>query len=553
MKHALLQNAPMNPRIFVYASALALLLWNPAARSDDLDIIEQNHPSHVEHITQDALNARFATDPLDAFLFAFDLGDEFFEVDFTSVDGGGANVGNGERTTRIPRADLDGRGEWANHFPARATGPNASSCASCHSLPVADGAGATAADVHRDPFHTGNIAQMIHRNTPHLHGMGAIQRLAEEMTEALHTQRDEAIDLAKGQRRAGPITVALEAKGISFGEITIQATSGNRRKHTQKSRGKSYGRMSRPMGNHDHGSPARSDVEIDYRNLEGIDEDLVVKPFQWKGTFPTVRSFNLDAMHNELGVQPREILADGLDGDGDGVHTEATIGDMTALTLYMAAQPRPTTRIELGENARGPVVSDEEIARINAGEAVFHAIGCAVCHVPELTIDIPIFSEPSTNEHYRDAILPGGQDPVALGLDPEAPLTFDLTADQPDNKVYDTAGNFLRHIGALESNGAGGAIVRAYGDMKRHDMGDELAESIDEADTGASVFLTENLWGVGVTPPYLHDGRASTLTEAILWHYGEGLESRNAFERSTPEEQAALLAFLENLVIYLPE
>ena len=119
--------------------------------------------------------------------------------------------------------------------------------------------------------------------------------------------------------------------------------------------------------------------------------------------------------------------------------------------------------------------------------------------------------------------------------------------------VYDTAGNFLRHIGALESNGSGGAILRAYGDMKRHDMGYELAESIDEADTGASVFLTENLWGVGVTAPYLHDGRASTLTEAILWHYGEGLDSRNAFARSAPGEQAALIAFLENMVIYLPE
>lgn len=553
MKHTLRQHAPINPRTLVHISAMALLLCPPAAWSDDLDIVEQNHPTHVEHITQEELNTRFAVAPLDAFLFAFDLGDELFEVDFTAVDGGGANVGNGERTTRLPRADLNAPGQWASHFPARATGPNASSCASCHSLPVADGAGSTAADVHRDPFHTGDIAQMIHRNTPHLHGMGAIQRLAEEMTEALHAQRDEAIALAKGQRRAGPIIVALEAKGVSFGEIVVQATTGNRRKRAQKSRGKQHGTMSRPMGNRGHGSPDRSDVEIDFRNLEGIDEDLVVKPFQWKGTFPTVRSFNLDAMHNELGVQPREILADGLDGDGDGVHTETTIGDMTALTLYMAAQPRPTTRVELGENARGPVVTDDEIARINVGEAVFNAIGCAVCHVPELTIDLPVFSEPSTNVHYRDATLPGGQDPVALGLDPDRPLTFDLTADQPDNKVYDTAGNFLRHIGALESNGAGGAIVRAYGDMKRHDMGYELAESIDEAGTGASVFMTENLWGVGVTAPYLHDGRASTLTEAILWHHGDARDSRQAFQRSGPDEQAALIAFLENMVIFLPE
>lgn len=168
------------------------------------------------------------------------------------------------------------------------------------------------------------------------------------------------------------------------------------------------------------------------------------------------------------------------------------------------------------------------------------------------TIDVPIFSEPSTNPDYRDATFPGGQDPIELGLDPATPITFDLTADQPDNRVFDTEGNLIRHIGALESNGAGGAILRAYGDMKRHDMGHQLAESIDEAGTGASVFLTENLWGVGVTAPYLHDGRATTLTEAILWHNGEALGARLAFEGSSHDDQAALIAFLENMVIFLP-
>ena len=306
------------------------------------------------------------------------------------------------------------------------------------------------------------------------------------------------------------------------------------------------------MRHENQGGPRPGGIRIDYRRLEGIDEDLVVKPFQWKGTFPSVRAFNLDAMHNELGVQPREILPDGVDGDGDGVHTETTIGDMTAMAIYLAAQPRPTTNVELGEYGLGPVVPAEEVATIHAGEAVFTAIGCAGCHAPELTIDVPIFSEPSTNHNYRDATFPGGQDPVALGLDPATPITFDLTTDQPDNQVYDTEGNLIRHLGALESNGAGGAILRAYGDMKRHDMGHQLAESIDEAETGASVFLTENLWGVGVTAPYLHDGRATTLTEAILWHDGEALGARLAFEGSSHEDQAALIAFLEDMVIYLP-
>jgi CxxC motif-containing protein (DUF1111 family) len=85
-------------------------------------------------------------------------------------------------------------------------------------------------------------------------------------------------------------------------------------------------------------------------------------------------------------------------------------------------------------------------------------------------------------------------------------------------------------------------------------MGPGLAESIDEVGTGASVFLTENLWGVGSTAPYLHDGRATTLTEAILAHGGEAQASRNAFVALNTGKQQDLLAFLENLVLFkLPE
>ena len=546
-------------RTLLLILSIVVLTLAIASQANDTDIIERLHRSQVVHISQGELNSMLGTDPHGTFLFAFDVGDELFEVDFTYADGGGANVGNGERTTRIPRADLNEPGQWASHMPPRATGPNGSSCISCHLEPVADGAGGTSSDVHRDPYHTGNISRMIHRNTPHLHGMGAIQRVAEEMTEDLHAQRDAAIALSES-RRGAPVVVDLESKGIRFGRIIVRARPGGPRGHESASDDNGFGdgevrigSMARPVRHQETGGPRPRGPHIDYRRLEGIDEDLVVKPFQWKGTFPTVRSFNLDAMHNELGVQPRELLPDGLDGDGDGVHTETTIGDMTAMTIYLAAQPRPTTNVELGEYGLGPVVSAEEIATINAGEDVFTAIGCAGCHVPELTIDVPIFSEPTTNPNYRDAVFPGGQDPIALGLDPATPITFDLTADQPDNMVFDIEGNLVHHLGALESNGAGGAILRAFGDMKRHDMGQELAESIDEAGTGASVFMTENLWGVGVTAPYLHDGRATTLTEAILWHYGEASGSRLAFESLSHEDQAALIAFLENMVIFLPE
>ena len=65
------------------------------------------------------------------------------------------------------------------------------------------------------------------------------------------------------------------------------------------------------------------------------------------------------------------------------------------------------------------------------------------------------------------------------------------------------------------------------------------------------MFLTENLWGVGSTAPYLHDGRATTLTEAILEHGGEAAASKTAFTRLSTQEQSDVIAYLDNLVLFV--
>ena len=142
---------------------------------------------------------------------------------------------------------------------------------------------------------------------------------------------------------------------------------------------------------------------------------------------------------------------------------------------------------------------------------------------------------------------------MTRGVDPSFPIAFDLTRDQPQNQIRDAAGRLLFRLGSFERDLAGRALVRLFGDLKRHDMGPGLAEKIDEAGTGASVFLTENLWGVGSTAPYLHDGRATTLAEAILEHGGEAQASRDAFAALSTSEQQGLIAFLNNLVLFKQE
>jgi mono/diheme cytochrome c family protein len=464
-----------------------------------------------------------------AFDEVFEAGDVFFDTAFNALDGGGANVGRGQRFTRVPRADLRGPSEWFNHLPERATGPNAQACTDCHREP-GDGAGPAGSNVHRDPLRNGNVGQFIQRNTPHLFGGAAVQVLAEEMTEALHAQRDSARQQACSR---GTATQSLSAKGVSFGSIKANRTSQ---------------------------SPCR--VSFDTSDVNGVSSDLVVRPFQWKGSVATVRDFVRGASHNELGVTPDELLANpNADSDGDGVVSEATVGDMTALAVYIAAQPRPTTLTELNNlGLLDSPLTQAQIAAINRGAAVFNSSGarCATCHVPTLTVNDPVFVEPSLNRNYRDETFPGGGDPRSAGLDPQFANRFNFTTDLPDNPVPipggTTLGNFAR-------NSQGQAIVQLFGDLKRHNMGSGLAESVDEVGTGAGTFLTENLWGVATTAPYMHDGRATTLAEAILEHGGEAQASASFFRaavdanRSNPSDTRApdLIAALENLVLFFEE
>ena len=183
------------------------------------------------HMIQSTLtNEVLAGQSFQAFQQAFTLGDGMFAAKFHAGDGGGANVGVGERYTRMPRADLTGTGQWATHTPARATGPNATGCTGCHNLGGDDGAGDSSANVHRDGNHTKALNQMVQRNTPHLFGLGGLQKLAEEMTSDMQTARNNArTSLGCGATTtAGSTTVSLVSKGVSFGSSSSPTRAARR-------------------------------------------------------------------------------------------------------------------------------------------------------------------------------------------------------------------------------------------------------------------------------------------------------------------------------------
>ncbi|GJM24308.1 MAG: hypothetical protein DHS20C16_07230 [Phycisphaerae bacterium] len=86
-----------------------------------------------------------------------------------------------------------------------------------------------------------------------------------------------------------------------------------------------------------------------------------------------------------------------------------------------------------------------------------------------------------------------------------------------------------------------------YSDLLIHDMGEELADGIEQGVAKGNEFRTHPLWGIASVGPYLHDGRADTLADAILMHGGEGQAARDAFDAMTETEQGDLIEFLLSL------
>jgi CxxC motif-containing protein (DUF1111 family) len=85
-----------------------------------------------------------------------------------------------------------------------------------------------------------------------------------------------------------------------------------------------------------------------------------------------------------------------------------------------------------------------------------------------------------------------------------------------------------------------------YSDFLLHDMG-SLADGIAQSGAGQTEMRTAPLWGVRVLTTFLHDGRASSLSQAILMHAGQGLAARNQFAALRKSDQANLIAFLNSL------
>ena len=231
-------------------------------------------------------------------------------------------------------------------------------------------------------------------------------------------------------------------------------------------------------------------------------EDLVVRPFGRKGDNSSVRVFDRGALGFHHGMQAVEVVGEGVDDDGDGVADEILVGELSALHVF-------------GVNLERPVQRGKRRSVVKQGFQNFLGAGCADCHVPALQTESRLLH-----------------------------LAFPEVEEDPSANVFLTI-DLVAGSAGFRPNGAGGVEVELFSDLKRHDMGPELAETT--GDPLDPFFITPRLWGVADTAPYLHDGRALTLRDAISMHGGEGAQAAATFDAMAPSEQQKLIALLLSL------
>jgi hypothetical protein len=400
-----------------------------------------------------------------------------------------------------PRVNADSIGDITVN---RAFGAGlTNSCAACHGRPR--GAAGFGGDV---------VTRPDSRDAPHLFGAGLVEMIGDEMTYKLRAIRDRAVQWSRWLK--GPITLPLQSKGTRFGRIT-----------------------------------AWPDGRIDTSKVEGVDEDLRVRPFFAQGGAFALREFIVGAFKDEMGLEavdtilceatdlndpvavtsPGGMIFDasldaivrpavcepGIDGDGDNVVDEIDPAVVDYLEFYLLNYFKPA----LGR----------QTARAQQGRRLLRHIGCTGCHTPDLKIE----------QDRRIANAETGYD--------EQKGIF--------NHLYATATTLFEVVDDGEelpklSPKRGSFVVRGiYADFKRHDLGPAFHERDYDGST-VTEFMTEPLWGVGTTAPYGHDGRSMNLEEVILRHGGEAQESRNQFASLNDNDRRKIIEFLDTLMLFPP-
>ncbi len=221
----------------------------------------------------------------------------------------------------------------------------------------------------------------------------------------------------------------------------------------------------------------------------------VLGRFNWKAGQATVEHQSANAFSGDMGLSTPLLPSH---------HGDCTPAQQACLDLPHGAQAHlgehevPARLMDFvtmyAQNLALPQRRDVDDVRVLAGKKLFYESNCIACHVPKYVT-------------RRDA-------------------------GRPEHRFQ---------------------LIWPYTDLLLHDMGAGLADGQDEGDANGREWRTPPLWGIGLTKTvnpdatWLHDGRARTLLEAILWHGGQAQAARDRVVAMTPAQRADLIRFLESL------
>lgn len=223
--------------------------------------------------------------------------------------------------------------------------------------------------------------------------------------------------------------------------------------------------------------------------------ELKLGRFGWKAQNASVRDQSSSAFTGDLGISTPDTPRHW--GDCTEAQEECRSmpnGVQTRLGNTEAPDPVLDLVTFYSENLAVPARRDVDAPEVLKGKSLFYGAGCIACHTPK----------------------------------------------------YVTRRNAANKAQAFQ-------LIWPYSDFLLHDMGEGLADGQQVGDATGREWRTPPLWGIGLTDEvnghtfFLHDGRARSLTEAILWHGGEAESARNAFASMTPEARQHLIRFLESL------
>nr|WP_245413849.1 di-heme oxidoredictase family protein [Fulvimarina endophytica] len=216
--------------------------------------------------------------------------------------------------------------------------------------------------------------------------------------------------------------------------------------------------------------------------------------FGWKASTPSIKVQSAEAFAGDIGIST-PLKTDAF-GECSNVQAEcraAPSGIQERLGPVEAPDPVLDLVAFYSRNLAVPARRRVDDTAVLAGKKAFYEAGCAACHQPKFVTS--------------------------------------RTAEDPAQRFQ---------------------LIWPHSDFLLHDMGEGLADHRPVGDASGREWRTQPLWGIGLTETvgggtYLHDGRARSLEEAILWHGGEAGAARAAYMGMDAETRSTLIEFLESL------